>query len=101
MSKSTAAELSATDKFYNYLNSGKACTTEQARKRFGVKNVAHIVYVLRNSGVPVYTNRRTLRNGEEQFEYRIGTPSDKFLRNMKNRKRDRARRALYENALSS
>lgn len=86
----------ARNEFLSYLESGKSITANEARNMFGVENVADMVYRLRNQGVPVYTNRTE----SNSFEYRLGSPSAKFQRQMATRHKARARRALYAEALS-
>jgi hypothetical protein len=93
--------MSARSSFLNYLSRGEQVTTKQARTMFKVSNVSDLVYRLRNEGVPIYTNRVTTSRGEETFAYRIGTPSQSFVRNMQSRHIARARRALYADALIS
>lgn len=93
--------VSARNSMLRYLSRGEQVTTKQARTMFKVSNVADLVYRLRNEGVPIYTNRITTSRGEETFAYRIGSPSQSFLRNLKSRHVARARRTLYAEALSA
>lgn len=86
--------------FQSYMaRTGENVTAKQARTMFKVDNVADLVYKMRNEGVPVYTNRKTLKSGEQVFAYRIGEPNPSFMHNMKSRHKARARRALYAEAL--
>jgi hypothetical protein len=87
----------ARNDFLTFLQKGQSITANEARSMFGVNNIADMVYRLRNEGYAVYTNR-TESNG---FEYRLGSPSDKFKRQMATRHKARARRALYSEALSA
>jgi hypothetical protein len=63
---------SASIRMLNYLKSGYDITTNQARNRFGITNVAARVYDLREEGFPVYTNMKKI-NGEKVHVYRLGT----------------------------
>lgn len=85
----------------SYLSRGEQVTTKQARTMFKVENVADLVYRLRNDGYSIYTNRYTTSRGEETFAYRLGTPSQAFLRNRASRHVARARETLYRNAFAA
>ena len=61
---------------------------------------ADLVYRLRNEGVAVYTNKVTTSRGEKTFAYRLGTPSESFVKNLESRHIARARKTLYRNAIS-
>jgi len=65
-------KTNATTRMLNYLRSGYDITTEQARSRFGITNVAARVYDLREEGFPVYTNMKKI-NGSKVHVYRLGT----------------------------
>lgn len=93
--------MSARSSFLKYLMRGESVTTKQARTMFKVRNIADLVYRLRNDGIPVYTNRVTTSRGEETFSYRIGVPNQLFVRSRNSRHVARARRALYTEALSA
>lgn len=93
--------MSAIESMYNYLSTGASVTTKQARTMFKVENVSDLVYRLRNLGTPVYTNRVTTSRGEKTFAYRIGNPSEAFLRNLESRHIARARKTLYRQALAA
>ena len=68
----TNTRKSAKTRMLNYLKSGYDITTDQARSRFGIENVAARVYDLREDGYPIYTNRKNI-NGERALVYRLGT----------------------------
>jgi len=59
-------------------------TTKQAAARFGVSpaTVTKTVNALRLEGHPIYRNRKTFE-GRTISVYRYGTPSKRFLRNLK------------------
>jgi len=59
-----------------------------------------LVYRLRNAGVSVYTNRTTTSRGEKTFAYRLGNPSQQFLKYFETGHKARARKTLYRNAIS-
>ena len=90
--------MSAVNSMLSYLSSGNTVTTKQARTLFKVSNVADLVYRLRNEGAPIYTNRVTTSRGEKTFSYRLGKPSEAFMRNRDSRHLARARKTLYRNA---
>jgi hypothetical protein len=92
--------MSAIYSMYNYLADGNTVTTKQARTLFKVENVSDLVYRLRNAGVSVYTNRTTTSRGEKTFAYRLGNPSEQFLKYFETGHKGRARKTLYRNAIS-
>jgi Mn-dependent DtxR family transcriptional regulator len=59
-------------------------TTKQAAARFGVSpaTVTKTVNALRLDGHPIYRNRKTYE-GRTINVYRYGTPSQRFLRNLR------------------
>lgn len=59
-------------------------TTKQAAARFGVSpaTVTKTVNALRLDGHPIYRNRKTFE-GRTINVYRYGTPSKRFLRNLR------------------
>lgn len=93
--------MTAVNSLYNYLSSGRQITVRQAKTMFKVANVHDLVYRLRNEGVSIYTNRVQLSDGTNSFAYRLGTPSDSFLRNIATRHLARARKALYSRAINA
>lgn len=90
--------MSAVRSLYNYLAKGRRVTNLHAKTMFKVSNAYDLVYRLRNEGVPIYTNRNTVR-GKTVFSYRIGTPNAAHVHNMRSRHIARARKALYREAL--
>jgi hypothetical protein len=92
--------MSAIESMYNFLANNEQVTARQARTMFKVSNVADLVYRLRNEGVAVYTNRVTLSDGSRSYAYRIGAPSEAFVKNLESRHLARARKSLYRNAIA-
>ena len=77
--------LTAKDKILNFLASNKSyntLTVAQARARFNVKNVSARVHELRSEGFAIYTNSKTLADGRSITFYRLGTPSERYERNV-------------------
>lgn len=93
--------MSAIDSMFSYLSDGHQVTSRQARTLFKIENVADLVYRLRNDGVAVYTNRVTLSDGSRSYAYRLGTPSDAFVKYLSTRHVARARKTLYRNAIAA
>ncbi len=90
--------MSATKSILNYLSKGNQLTTRAARTMFKINNIANAVYVLRNEGHVIYTNRVTLSDGRQVFAYRMGQPSRAYTQSMKSRDVSRARQTLYQDA---
>ncbi len=65
------AKTNARTRMMNYLRSGYDITTNQARARFGIENVAARIHELREEGYPIYTNLKNI-NGHQTFVYRLG-----------------------------
>ena len=80
------------------LSEGDRVTATQARTLLGAKNVADLVYRARNLGVSIYTNRDTVR-GKRVFSYRLGSPSEAFLKYRSYRQIARSRKTLYREAI--
>lgn len=93
--------MSAATSMLTYLNTGRQVTTRAARTMFKVQNVADVIYRLRNEGHVIYTNRVTTSRGEQTFAYRMGQPSQRYTSSMKSRHLARARRALYQEAITA
>lgn len=89
------------DSIVDYLSTGRTLTVRQARSMFKMDNIWDAIYRLRNEGYPIYTNRTKLRDGTETFAYRLGDPSARHAANIKSGHISRARRALYQNAISA
>ena len=92
--------MSAISAMFNYLSKGNSVTTKQARAMFKVENVSDLVYRLRGEGVAVYTNRVVTSRGEKTFAYRLGNPSEQFLKYLDRGHLARARKTLYRNAIA-
>jgi Helix-turn-helix domain len=76
------AKLSAKEKMLNALNKDSGYntfTTEQARRRFGVINVAARIEELRKEGHVIYTNEVTTADGSKVASYRMGKPTKAFV----------------------
>jgi hypothetical protein len=72
------AKLSAKQKMLNALTKTEGYntfTTEQARRRFGVKNVAARIEELRKEGHCIYTNYKKSDAGSKVASYRLGKPT--------------------------
>ena len=93
--------MSAVLSMYRYLANGNQVTSRQARTLFKVENVADLVYRLRNQGVAVYTNRVTNSRGEKTYAYRLGQPSEAFMKSVESRHIARARKSLYRDAIAA
>ena len=68
-----------TFKVFTALRNGESLTASEAKKRFGVGNLAAEASRLRQHGFAVYANSRTAGNGVKVTEYRIGKPSRKLV----------------------
>lgn len=64
-----------TYKLFNALYKGEKVTASDARKRFGIKNIAAEASRIRQSGYAVYANTRVAGNNAKVTEYVIGKPS--------------------------
>jgi hypothetical protein len=68
-----------TFKVFNALYNGEKLTAADARKRFGVGNLAAEASRIRQSGYAVYSNTRTAGNGVVVTEYELGRPSREIV----------------------
>lgn len=68
-----------TFKVFNALYQGQKLTASDARKRFGVKNLAAEASRIRQSGYAVYANSRKAGNGVTVTEYALGRPSREII----------------------
>ena len=68
-----------TFKVFTALKSGETLTASEAKKRFGVGNLAAEASRLRQHGFAVYANPRTAGNGVRVTEYVLGKPSRKVV----------------------
>ena len=68
-----------TGKVFAALQAGEKLTASEAKKRFGVGNLAAEASRIRQAGYAVYANKRTAGNHVEVTEYEIGRPSRKLI----------------------
>lgn len=68
-----------TFKVFNALYNGESLTPADARKRFGVGNLAAEASRIRQSGYAVYANQRKAGNGVTVTEYQMGRPSREIV----------------------
>jgi hypothetical protein len=68
-----------TFKVFTALKSGETLTAAEAKKRFGVGNLAAEASRLRQHGFAVYANSRKAGNGVQVTEYVMGKPSRKVV----------------------
>ncbi len=68
-----------TFKVFTALSSGEKLTASEAKKRFGVGNLAAEASRLRQNGYAVYANQRTAGNGVVVTEYEMGRPSREIV----------------------
>lgn len=61
--------MSQNERLIRYFSTGRSITADQARNRFGIRNLRARVNDLRSEGFCVYTNRG------ETTTYRMGRPS--------------------------
>jgi hypothetical protein len=68
-----------TFKVFNALYNGEKLTPAQAKKRFGVGNLAAEASRIRQNGYAVYTHQRKAGNGVTVTEYEMGKPSREIV----------------------
>jgi hypothetical protein len=68
-----------TYKLFSALYNGQKLTASDARKRFGIKNIAAEASRIRQHGYAVYANSRTAGNGVTVTEYVLGKPSREIV----------------------
>lgn len=68
-----------TFKVFTALRSGEKLTAAEARKRFGVGNLAAEASRIRANGYAVYANTRVAGNGVTVTEYELGQPSREIV----------------------
>ena len=68
-----------TFKVFNALSTGEKLTASEAKKRFGVGNLAAEASRLRQNGYAVYANTRKAGNGVTVTEYEMGRPSREIV----------------------
>jgi hypothetical protein len=82
MNKEFYMKLSAKQKIAKYLetNQTRGLTVNQARARFGIKNVSARIDELRKEGHVIYTNTKTRADGTRFHLYRMGKPTKALVR---------------------
>jgi ribonucleotide monophosphatase NagD (HAD superfamily) len=68
-----------TFKVFTALYNGDALTPSEAKKRFGVGNLAAEASRIRHNGYAVYSNSRKAGNGVTVTEYVMGKPSREIV----------------------
>lgn len=68
-----------TFKVFTALYNGAKLTQSEAKKRFGVGNLAAEASRIRQHGYAVYANSRTAGNGVTVTEYELGKPSREIV----------------------
>ncbi len=68
-----------TGKVFTALQAGQKLTAADARKRFGVGNLAAEASRIRQAGYAVYANSRKAGNGVTVTEYELGRPSRRIV----------------------
>ena len=68
-----------TYKVFTALRAGDKLTQSEAKKRFGVGNLAAEASRIRQHGYAVYSNSRTAGNGVTVTEYELGNPSREIV----------------------
>lgn len=68
-----------TGKVFAALQAGQKLTAAEAKKRFGVGNLAAEASRIRQAGYAVYSNSRKAGNGVQVTEYELGRPSRKIV----------------------
>jgi len=68
-----------TGKVFSALQSGAKLTASEAKKRFGVGNLAAEASRLRQAGYAVYANSRKAGNGVTVTEYELGRASREIV----------------------
>jgi hypothetical protein len=68
-----------THKVFTALQAGQKLTASEAKKRFGVGNLAAEASRIRQHGYAVYANSRKAGNGVTVTEYELGRPSREIV----------------------
>jgi hypothetical protein len=94
------SKLSVNARLLNYFFNPiyNTLTVAQAQARFGIVNVSARINELRQEGFAIYTNTKTLEDGRKISFYRLGNPSERFLRNLNAGRTKLAIRALSKRA---
>lgn len=77
--KYTFSKDTKTFKVFTALRSGEKLTASEARKRFGVGNLAAEASRIRSNGYAVYSKSRVAGNGVTVTEYEMGQPSREIV----------------------
>lgn len=72
-------KMSKQSKLIQALESGQSFTAAQITKKFGIKNPSATVSDIRYSGIPVYTEQRTLNNGILKTYYKSGPATRELI----------------------
>lgn len=64
----------------SYLKSGATATPRQITGMFGLKNPTSAIHALRSSGVCIYANTATLKNGQRTVKYKVGPASKNMVK---------------------
>lgn len=67
------------NRLQKYLETGAEVTSAQIMSMFKLMNPTAAVHALRQRGVCVYANQKTLYSGQPVVKYRIGTPSKAII----------------------
>jgi uncharacterized protein YqjF (DUF2071 family) len=68
-----------TGKVFTALQAGEKLTASEAKKRFGIGNLAAEASRIRQHGYAVYANSRKAGNGVTVTEYELGRPSREIV----------------------
>ena len=68
-----------TGKVFSALQAGQKLTASEAKKRFGVGNLAAEASRIRQAGYAVYANTRIAGNNAKVTEYELGRPSREIV----------------------
>jgi hypothetical protein len=77
--KYTFSKETKTFKVFKAMKDGATLTPAQAKKQFGVGNLAAEVSRIKQNGYAVYGNTRKAGNGVTVREYAMGTPSREIV----------------------
>lgn len=71
--------MTKTSKLIKHFEGGHELTARQIQGTFGFKNPGRAVHYLRSQGHCIYSNVKTLSNGQEVVKYRLGKPSKRMV----------------------
>lgn len=72
-------EDTKTYQLFRALKDGQAVSADQARERYGIKNISAEVCRIRQAGFAVFANARTTKQGTRVTEYVMGKPSRRVV----------------------